>query len=99
MREQETKREKFVRLAEARTNRIIETLQLLGNLSNTGTYEYTKKDIDQMFKAIEEAVSDTKNKYEKADVKGKKRFTFKDWGEKKCLAGTISMAGSLEAVS
>ena len=30
----ETKREKFVRLAEARTNKIIDMLQLLGNCSN-----------------------------------------------------------------
>ena len=72
----ETKREKFVRLAEARTNRIIDTLQLLGNLSNTSAYEYSKKDIDQMFKAIEEALGDTRNKFNKADVKGKQRFSF-----------------------
>ena len=72
----ETKREKFVRLAEARTNRIIDTLQLLGNLSNTSAYEYSKKDIDQMFKAIEEAVSDAKAKFNKAEVKTNKRFSF-----------------------
>mgnify|MGYP007077595102 CR=1 FL=1 len=75
---EETKRDKFVRLAEARTNKIIDTLQLLGNLSNTGVYEYSKKDIDQMFKAIEECVSDTKNKFSKVDIKEKKRFSFKD---------------------
>ena len=75
---EETKREKFIRLAEARTNRIIDTLQLLGNLSNTGAYEYSKKDIDQMFKAIEDAVDATRNKFNKADAKGKKKFTFKD---------------------
>ena len=74
----ETKREKFVRLAEARTNRIIDTLQLLGNLSNTSAYEYSKRDIDQMFKAIEDAIADTKNKYNRADVKEKKKFSFKD---------------------
>ena len=76
--EHETKREKFIRLAEARTNKIIDTLQLLGNLSNTSTYEYSKKDVDQMFKAIEEAVNDAKAKYNKADVKTNKRFFFKD---------------------
>ncbi len=37
----ETKREKFIRLAEARTNKIIDTLQLLGNCSNLSTYDYT----------------------------------------------------------
>ena len=74
----ESKREKFVRLAEARTNRIIDTLQLLGNLSNTSAYEYSKKDIDQMFKAIEDAMADTRNKFNKADVREKKKFSFKD---------------------
>lgn len=74
----ETKREKFVRHAEARTNKIIDTLQLLGNLSNTSAYEYSKKDVDQMFKAIEDAIADTRNKYNKADVKEKKKFSFKD---------------------
>ena len=39
----ETKREKFVRLAEARTNKIIDMLQLLGNCSNSSTYEYTQQ--------------------------------------------------------
>ena len=31
----ETKREKFVRIAEARTNKILNMIQLLGNCSNT----------------------------------------------------------------
>ena len=74
----EAKREKFIRLAEARTNKIIDTLQLLGNLSNTGAYDYTKKDVDQMFKTIEDAIADIRKKYNKTDVKGKKRFSFKD---------------------
>ncbi len=40
---EENKREKFVRLAENRTNRIIDQIELLGNLSNTSAYEYSKK--------------------------------------------------------
>lgn len=34
----ESKRDRFVRLAEARTNKIIDMLQLLGNCANTNTY-------------------------------------------------------------
>ena len=37
--ERETKRQKFVRLAEARTNKIIDMLQLLGNCSNSSAYD------------------------------------------------------------
>ena len=36
---EESKHEKFVRLAEARTNKIIDTLQLLGNCANTSSSE------------------------------------------------------------
>lgn len=51
--ENETKRDKFVRLAEARTNKIIDMVQLLGNCSNTSQYEYSQKDVDKIFKAIQ----------------------------------------------
>ena len=54
--EQETKRAKFVRLAEARTNKIINMLQLLGNCSNSSAYDYTQKDVDKIFAAIEAEV-------------------------------------------
>lgn len=47
--EQETKRERFVRLAEARTNKIIDMLQLLGNCSNSSAYDYTQQDVDKIF--------------------------------------------------
>lgn len=72
----ETKREKFVRLAEARTNRVIDTLKLIENLSNKGSYDYSKKDADQMFKAIEEALNEAKKKFDSAESKEKKRFSF-----------------------
>lgn len=71
----ETKREKFVRLAEARTNKIIDMLQLLGNCSNSSTYEYTQQDVDKIFSAIESEVREAKKKFAKTEsVKGT-RFT------------------------
>lgn len=71
----ESKREKFVRLAEARTNRILETLQLLGNCSNTTVYEYTPDDVDKIFQAIELEVRETRKKFMKND--DNKNFKFK----------------------
>ena len=41
----ETKKEKFVRIAEARTNKIIDMIKLLGNCSNKAVYDYSKEDI------------------------------------------------------
>ncbi len=71
----ETKREKFVRLAEKRTNRIIDQLELLGNLSNTSAYEYTSTDVNKMFKAIEETLNETKRKFSKQGKKSISKFT------------------------
>lgn len=59
----ETKREKFVRLAEARTNKIIEMLRLLGNCSSKANYEYTDDDIRKIFSTIDKEVKNTKNRF------------------------------------
>lgn len=75
--EKETKREKFVRLAEARTNKIIDMLQLLGNCSNAGTYEYTQDDVDQIFSAIEAEIREAKKKFQRVESTKSTRFTLK----------------------
>lgn len=46
------KQENFKRLAESRTNKVIDMLQLIGNLSNTSNYEYTSEDVIKIFDAI-----------------------------------------------
>lgn len=71
---QETKRDKFVRLAEARTNKIIDMLQLLGNCSNTSAYDYTQQDVEKIFYAIENELKEAKRKFNKVDRKSS-RFT------------------------
>lgn len=73
----ESKREKFVRLAEARTNKIIDTLQLLGNCSNTAVYEYTPDDVDRIFQAIELEVREARKKFTKNDVNKISRFSLR----------------------
>ena len=73
--EQETKRQKFVRLAEARTNKIIGMLQVLGNCSNSSAYDYTQQDVDKIFLAIEAEVREAKKKFSKIESKRGSRFT------------------------
>lgn len=68
----ETKRERFVRIAENRTNRIIDTLKLLENCSNTNTYEYTQKDIDKIFSTIQGQLNDTKRAFSRSGNETKK---------------------------
>ena len=72
---QETKRDKFVRLAEARTNKIIDMIQLLGNCSNSGAYDYTQQDVDKIFTAIENELREAKKKFSKVDSKKGSRFS------------------------
>ena len=72
---QETKRDKFVRLAEARTNKIIDMIQLLGNCSNSGAYDYTQQDVDKIFNAIENELREAKKKFSKVDSKKGSRFS------------------------
>lgn len=75
MKERETKREKFVRLAEARTNKIIDMLQLLGNCSNSSAYDYTQSDVEKIFNAIESEIKEAKKKFSKIESKASSRFT------------------------
>ena len=71
----ESNRERFVRIAENRTQKIIDTLELLGNCSNTYNYEYSKHDVEKMFGAIELAVKSCKSKFTGSSTKTN-RFTF-----------------------
>lgn len=72
---QETKREKFVRLAEARTNKTIAMIQLLGNCSNSSAYDYTQQDVDKIFAAIEAEIREAKKKFNRIESKKSSRFT------------------------
>lgn len=72
----ETKRERFVRLVEARTNKILEMMRLLGNCSSKANYEYTDDDIKQIFSALEKELKNTKNRFLGLDAK-EERFTLK----------------------
>lgn len=70
----ESKREKFVRLAEARTNKIIDMIQLLGNCSNQSQYEYTQKDVNKIFNAIQTELDMARKRYSKQDSQKGTKF-------------------------
>lgn len=70
----ESKREKFVRIAETRTNKIIDMIRLLSNCSNKSNYDYTEEDIKKIFNAIEKETKIAKNAFLGVETKGE-RFT------------------------
>lgn len=60
----ESKKDKFVRIAEARTNKIIDMIRLLGNCTNKASYEYSKEDVRKIFTAIENELKAAKAKFD-----------------------------------
>lgn len=71
------KRERFVKIAENRTNKILNMLRLLTNCSNKSNYEYDEDDIKQIFAAIEKELKSTKNAFLGIESK-EERFVLKD---------------------
>ncbi len=58
------KKERFKRVAEGRTNKIIDQIRLLGNCANKSNYEYNEDDIRKIFTAIENELKKTRAKYQ-----------------------------------
>ena len=59
----ETKQARFKRVAERRTNRILNDLRMLGNTSNKSLYSYSRADIDKIFNAIETRKTEIRAKF------------------------------------
>ena len=70
----EQKKENFKRIAENRTNKIIDLISKLHNLSNSSFYEYTDEQIDSIFNAIQKELDKQKSEFKKVKNKGKKKF-------------------------
>ena len=68
------KAENFKRLAENRTNKIIDMLELLGNLSNKSNYSYTQEQVELIFDSIEAELEIQKQKFLKKEEPKKKKF-------------------------
>lgn len=67
----ESKKERFKRIAETRTNKIINMIDLLGNCSNKNNYEYTEEDVKNIFNAIESSLKISKMKFVEKQEKGR----------------------------
>lgn len=65
-RKSETKRDRFKRLAEARTKTILSKLKVLGNCASRASYDYTNEDVRKIFKAIKERVSEIESRFSEA---------------------------------
>ena len=60
----ETKREAFLRLAEKRTNAVLDKIRVLSNCANPYVYEYTEDDLRKIFTVIELEVKTARAKFQ-----------------------------------
>ena len=57
------KRQKFVELAEARVNRAIKDVRLIGNLANRSAYEYGDEDARKIIRALQRELDSIKSRF------------------------------------
>lgn len=72
----ETKDEHFHRVAEARVNKLIKMLRLLGNCSNRSNYSYTDREVDKIFSEVRAETDFAEKRFRGASPKGSPAFTF-----------------------
>jgi hypothetical protein len=71
------KRENFIRLAESRVTRAIESLRIIGNLSNRSNYEYDEEDVKKIVNTLQEEINSLKNQFKIRNEKSTKNFRLK----------------------
>lgn len=70
----ERKHSKFRELAEKRTNKALEAVRLIGNLSNRQTYLYEEAEVRKIVKALRDAVSEVEARFGKTTGRGGGEF-------------------------
>ncbi len=60
---EETRNERFRRIASKRTNEILEKIRILGNCANKSSYEYKEEEVNKIFNEIEKQLKLTKSKF------------------------------------
>ena len=68
-----TKRDRFVRIAEERTQRVLDDLQSLKKCASRESYEYSTEDAHKIISAIESELSSVKDSFA-----GRKQFSLQD---------------------
>jgi hypothetical protein len=73
----ESRRDRFLRLANQRVNRAIKIFRLIGNLSVRSNYDYRDEDVRTITRALEEELKAIKARFESAPTKQKDVFRLK----------------------
>lgn len=68
------KHKKFRDLAESRTNRAMESIRRIGNLSNRHLYEWEDAEVRKIVKALKDAVVEVERKFSAPKLTREKNF-------------------------
>ncbi len=71
----ESKEERFCRLTNARVNKILTMIRLLGNLSLTSIYSYNRKQVEQIFTTLQLELAKAKMRFLQPEKKQRRRFS------------------------
>ena len=71
----ESRPDRFRRVAEARVNKIIKMVRLLGNCSNPAVYAFTQEQVQQIFATLRDELDRAQKRYARSY---KKRFSLSD---------------------
>ena len=73
--ENETKNEKFLRIATPRVQNIISKIEVLSNCASSN-YEYTDEQVEAMFGAIMTSLTECKKSFQPKEKTKKEKFQF-----------------------
>lgn len=66
----ESKSERFKRLAEKRTRKILNEIRVLSNLSNKGLYEYTPEQLRKIFGTLRDSLTNAEARFKGEQKRG-----------------------------
>lgn len=68
------KRDKFRQLAESRTNKALDAIARIGNLSNRHLYEWDEAELRKVLKALKDSIGEVEARFTTPKGKGEKKF-------------------------
>ena len=75
----EEKRKKFIEYAGKRVNNVLHGIQILEPMARSNTYDFTRKDVEDMFNAMQTSLNDAREEFER-------KFNEKSKAEKKLFS-------------
>ena len=85
----EEKRQKFIEYAGKRVNNVLHDIQILEPMARSNSYDFTRKDVEDMFLAMQETLNDAKEEFNK-------KFEEKARAEKKVFSFSASAIENTE---